>query len=240
MSKLSSNLFLYLGKPVKDEYGRQIGKIASFAVNPNGRVNAVFLEHGDGEFVRYTSEQFRTDGDDIILLPTLKMRVKTLCDEIPLIWRKDQALTELLDKKKILPEMFNELHKNFEGALNQLKAEAQANLENIDKQIAKCNQQVRELNSALIHLEIEREIGRIDDNAYQSAMEIIQEGLTKTNSEKNDLELMRSQLSNMLLGDASVPEKQTQEDAKPVSTESSTLPEPPVVVHVKSGSTTSA
>lgn len=240
MSKLSSNLFLYLSKPVKDEYGRQIGKIASFAVNPNGRVNAVFLEHGDGEFVRYTSEQFRVDGDDIILLPTLKMRVKTLCDEIPLIWRKDQALSELLDKNKIPSEMFNELHKNFEGALTQLKAEAQSSLENIDKQIAKCNQQVRELNSALIHLEIEREIGRIDDNAYQSAMEIIQGGLTRTNSEKNDLELMRSQVSNMLLGDTSTPEKETQKGATPASTGSPALPEPPVFVHVKSVSKTSS
>jgi hypothetical protein len=240
MSKLSSNLFLYLTKPVKDEYGRQIGKIASFAVNPNGRVNAVFLEHGDGEFVRYTSEQFRVDGDDIILLPTLKMRVKTLCDEIPLIWRKDQALSELLDKNKIPSEMFNELHKNFEGALTQLKAEAQSSLENIDKQIAKCNQQVRELNSALIHLEIEREIGRIDDNAYQSAMEIIQGGLTRTNSEKNDLELMRSQVSNMLLGDTSTPEKETQKGTTPASTGSPALPEPPVFVHVKSVSKASS
>jgi hypothetical protein len=240
MSKLSSNLFLYLSKPVKDEYGRQIGKIASFAVNPNGRVNAVFLEHGDGEFVRYTSEQFRVDGDDIILLATLKMRIKTLCDEIPLIWRKDQALSELLDKNKIPSEMFNELHKNFEGALTQLKAEAQSSLENIDKQIAKCNQQVRELNSALIHLEIEREIGRIDDNAYQSAMEIIQGGFTRTNSEKNDLESMRSQVSNMLLGDTSTPEKETQKGVTPASTGSPALPEPPVFVHVKSVSKASS
>jgi hypothetical protein len=44
----------------------------------------------------------------------------------------------------------------------------------------------------------------------------------------------------MLLGDVTVTEKQTQEDTKTVLTEYSTLPEPPVVVHVKSGSTASA
>jgi len=234
MSK-PSNFFLYIGKPVKDEYGRQVGKIASFAVSPNGRVSGVFVEHGDGEFLRYPSEQFNVDGEDVTLLPSIKMRVKSLCDEIPLIWRKDQALSELVDKKRIPSEMFNELHKNFEGALNQLKIDAQANMDNIDKQIAKCNQQIRELNSALIHLEIEREIGRIDENAYQTAMEMIKEGLKQTNNEKNDLESMRNQLSNLLLGDTQTP---TGKETQTSSTPSPALPEPPVVVHVKSATKT--
>jgi chromosome segregation ATPase len=190
----------------------------------------VFVEHGDGEFLRYPSEQFNVDGEDITLLPSIKMRVKSLCDEIPLIWRKDQALSELVEKKRIPSEMFSELHKNFEGALNQLKADAQGHLDYLDKQISKCNQQIRELNSALIHLEIEREIGRIDENAYQTAMEMIKEGLKQTNTEKNDLESMRNQLSNLLLGDT---QTLTGKEAQTGSAASPTLPEPPVVVHVK-------
>jgi len=231
----TSNLFLYIGKPVRDEYGRQVGKIASFAVTPNGRVNGVFVEHGDGEFLRYSSDQFKMEGDDITLTPTIKLKVKALCDEIPLIWRKDQALSELVDKKKIPSEMFTELHKNFEGALNQLKADAQANMEGIDKQIAKCNSQIRELNSALIHIEIEREIGRIDDSAYETALQMVQEGLKRINSEKTDLESLRSQLSNLMLGDTTTLGREPENKA----TSTPPLPEPPVVVHVKSASKTS-
>jgi hypothetical protein len=222
----TSNLFLYIGKPLKDEYGRQIGKIASFSISPNGRVNAVFVEHGDGEFQRYSSEQFKVDGDEITLLPTIKLKVKALCDEIPLIWRKDQALSDLVEKKKIPSEMFTELHKNFEGALSQLKTDAQSNLKGIDEQITKCNSQVRDLNSALIHLEIEREIGRLDESAYETALQIVQDGLKRVNSEKTDLESLRSQLSNLLLGDSSTIDKEP-EATKPA------LPEPPVIVHVK-------
>jgi hypothetical protein len=218
-----SNLFLYIGKPVSDDYGRVIGTVASFAVSPNGRFSAVFVEQGDGEFMRYPSEQFKNDGENIILLPSIKLRVKTLCDEIPLIWRKNQALSELNDKKKIPLEMFDELHKNFEGALNQLKSEAQTNLGNIGTQISRCNQQTRELNSALVHLEIEKEIGRIDESSYQTALEMILDGLKKAGSEKSDLDSMHSQLSNLILGDTQAPMSSPQ------------LPEPPVVVHVKSG-----
>lgn len=232
----TSNLFLYIGKPVKDEYGRQVGKIASFAVNPNGRVSGVFVEHGDGEFLRYSNEQFKIDGDEITILPTIKLKVKALCDEIPLIWRKDQALSDLVEKKRIPSEMFNELHKNFEGALNQLKAEAQSNLDGIDKQIDKCNSQIRDLNSALIHIEIEREIGRIDESAYETALQIVQDGLKKVNSEKTDLESLRNQLSNLLLGDTPPSDKESEATK---SETSPPLPEPPVVVHVKGTAKTS-
>lgn len=230
----TSNLFLYIGKPVKDEYGRQVGRIASFAVAPNGRVNGVYVEHGDGEFQNYPSDQFKMDGEEITLTPTIKIKVKALCDEIPLIWRKDQALSDLVDKKRIPSEMFTELHKNFEGALNQLRADAQSNLEGIDKQIAKSNSQIRELNSALIHIEIEREIGRIDDSAYETALKMVQEGLKKVNSEKTDLESLRGQLSNLLLGDNALPGKEPETKAAPTLP----LPEPPVVVHVKSAGKT--
>ena len=74
----TSNLFLYIGKPVKDEYGRQVGKVASFAVSPNGRVNGIYIEQGDGEFQRYSNDQVKVDGEEVTLLPSIKLRVKSL------------------------------------------------------------------------------------------------------------------------------------------------------------------
>ena len=206
-------------------------------VTPSGRVDGVFIEHGDGEFLSYPSDHFRIDNGDFVILPPIKLKARALCQEIPLIWRKDQALNELLGKKKIPSEMFDDLHKNFEGALNQLKADAKSVLDDVDKQVTKCTKQIQELHSALINLEIEREIGRIDDQSYQKALGMIQWGLKSVNAEKSDFETLRNKLSNMLLGEKKTekPEtptkKETQEATAPASP---TLPEPPVVVHVKS------
>jgi len=245
MSQPTSNLFLFVGKPVNDEYGRSIGQIVSFTVNPTGRVTSVFLKHEDGEFRKYSSEQFRVDGDNIVFLPSIKLRVKTLCDEIPLIWRKEQALNELLEKKKVPSELHNELQRTFEGALNQLKTDAQTTSDNIDKYITRCNAQIRQLNSALIHLEIEREIGRIDENSYQTAIEMIHDGLKWAHAEREDLEALKNQLSNMLLGETPIISPQQEQESttetseipetpETQETDSPPLPEPPVVVHVKS------
>jgi chromosome segregation ATPase len=204
-------------------------------VHPSGHINGVLVERGDGEFSCYSSDQFRIDGNSPVLLPSVKLKVEALCNEIPLVWRKDQALRELLEKKKISSETFNDFHTNFENALNQLKADAQDTLDKIDKQIDRCSQQIKELRSAMIYLEIEREIGKVDDKSYQMALEMMQNGLKQINAEKADLESIRNKLSNMLLGEKlpTAVEKQKEKEPTPVPATSPTLPEPPVIVHVK-------
>jgi hypothetical protein len=240
MSKQSPNFSLFIGKPVRDEYGRQIGRIVSFATNPNGRINRVFMQHENGGFLRHSGDQFKILGDNIVFLSLIKLRVKTLSNKIPLIWRKNQALRELSEKKKISKEMFNDLHNNFEGVLNQLKKEADNTLNDIEKQIAKCTQQVKELNSALMHLEIEREIGKINGESYKTAMEMIEASLKQANAESNDLEAMKSKLSNLFLGETTatvtkIDEEKEETAPNPVSALPSppSLPEPPVLVHMK-------
>jgi hypothetical protein len=242
VSKSISNPFLFVGKQIKDEYGRQIGRVASFKVTPTGRIDGIFVEHGDGEFLSYSSDQIKVDNGDLVISPTLKLKASSLCKEIPLIWRKDRALNELVAKKKIPPEMYDDLHRTFEGALDQLKDSAKGLTENIDKEIARCNKQIHSLHSALINLEIEREIGRLNGDSYEKALGIIQWGLKGVNAEKSDLEVLKSKLSNLLLGDttqrapevpapAKSPEpKEIPEAPAPVSPN---LPEPPVVIHVR-------
>jgi len=241
-------VFFSLGRPVEDEYGRPVGKIASFQLNPLGQVDGIFIQHGDGEFKRYPAEQLKFDrSDTIVLLSPIKAKGNKLCNEIPLIWRKDQALKELLENNKVPQELYEGLHNSFEGALNQLKAEAQAVIEKIDKRIAECNGQIKELNSALINLEIEKHIGKFDDTLYNNGMEIIQQNLKWINSEKEELESLKNKLSNILLGEnlaEKQPEKteeqkveeaeKTEEVEKQETT--SSLPEPPsqpFVVYVK-------
>ena len=243
MSKSISNPFLFVGKQIKDEYGRQIGRVASFKVTPTGRIDGIFVEHGDGEFLSYASDQIKLDNGDLVISPTLKLKAKALCNEIPLIWRKDRALNELVEKKKIPPEMYDDLHSTFEGALNQLKDNAKGLTENIDKEIDRCNKQIHSLHSALINLEIEREIGRLNGESYEKALGMIQWGLKGVNAEKSDLDALKSKLSNLLLGEKTEEKSEitTAQESEPEQPDlpqvpspvSPNLPEPPVIIHVR-------
>ncbi|UCE95951.1 MAG: CdvA-like protein [Candidatus Bathyarchaeota archaeon] len=223
MSKQTSNLFPYLGKPVKDEYGHTIGTLASFLVTPGGRINGVFIEHGEGDIKQYSSDQIKTKDGEAMLFSTLKMQADNFCNQIPLLWRKTQAIKDLNEKKKIPEDMYGDLYSTFEGALSQLKNEAENTIADVEKEIEECNARVKELNSALINLEIEREIGQVDEESYLTAMRIVKEGLKRVNSEKNDFEALKNNLSNMLLGET---EHEATEE-KTEETEETSLPTPP-------------
>ncbi len=232
----NSNLFLSIGKPIKNEYGRVIGKVASFALTPNGKFEAVYVEFGDGQFSKQPMESLRFNGAEITFISKIKSQAGNLCDQIPLIWRKDEALKDLVDKKKITPDIYQDLHSSFDNVLTQLKKEAQVIIDESAIEIERCNEEVTSLSYAIANLEIEHEIGKIDEESYKAAFGLLQETLRRATTEKTDYELTKSKLSSVLLGEQSqMPQKPINNKvyAETVNSTTTKLPEPPVVVYVK-------
>jgi hypothetical protein len=231
----NSNLFLYIGKPIKNEYGRVIGKVASFSLTPDGKFDSVYMEFGDGQFRKQPMESLRFSGAEITYITKIKSQAGTLSDHIPLIWRKDEALKDLLEKKKITPEVFQDLHQSFGTVLTQLKKDAQIIIDESVVEIERCKDEITSLSYAIANLEIEHEIGKVDEETYKSAFALLQETLKRAASEKTDYELTKSKLSSVLLGDQSMPRssKIYAEQVINNNNAATKLPEPPVVVYVK-------
>jgi hypothetical protein len=229
----NSNLFLSIGKPIKNEYGRIIGKVASFALTPSGKFDAAYIEFSDGQFSKQPMESLRFNGAEITFISKIKNQAGVLCDHIPLIWRKDEALKELLDKKKITPEVCQDLHNSFNNVLTQLKKDAQLIVDEAAIEIDRCQEEISSLSYAIANLEIEHEIGKVDEENYRAAFALLQDALKRATTEKADFELTMSKLSSVLLGDQSpnLP-KANKVYAEQVSN-ATKLPEPPVVVYVK-------
>ncbi len=84
-----------------------------------------------------------------------------------------------------------------------------------------------------MHLELEHEVGKIAEEPYKSAFTLLQENLKRANTEKTDLELTKSKLSNILLGDSMEAAQKSKVFATVATNKPNELPEPPVVVYVK-------
>ena len=229
----NSNLFLSIGKPIKNEYGRVIGKVASFALTPSGKFDAVYVEFGDGQFSKQPMENLRFNGAEITFLSKIKNQATTLCDHIPLIWRKDEALRDLVDKKKITPEVSQDLHNSFTSVLTLLKKDAQVIIDESAVEIARCTEEISSLSYAIANLEIEHEIGKVDEENYRAAFALLQDTLRRATTEKTDFELTKSKLSSVLLGDQSQNQQKTNKVYAEQVSNASKLPEPPVIVYVK-------
>jgi hypothetical protein len=228
----NSNLFLCIGKPIKNEYGRIIGKVASFSLTPSGKFEAVFVEFGDGQFTKQPMETLRFNGAEVTFVSKIKGQASILCDQIPLIWRKDQAVKDLNDKRKIAPELFQELHNSFSNVLAQLKKDAQVVIDESIVEIERCKEEISSLSYAIANLEIEHEIGKVDEENYKAAFALLQEALKRATSEKTDFELTKSKVSSVLLGETQDATQRTKTYAEQVNV-AQKLPEPPVVVYVK-------
>jgi hypothetical protein len=243
MSQTLSNLFLSIGKTVKDEYGRSAGRIISFATDPNGKFESAYIETSEGRFTKQPIERLTFNGADITLISEIKTKAALFCDQIPFIWRKDQALKDLAEKKKIAPELCEELHNNFGAVLAQLRQDAQITLDDAMQGISRCEEELRILSYSVLHLELQHEIGKINDDQYRTAFTLLQENIKRASAEKADFETVRSKLNNVLLGDApkvaepKLPEpKLPEQKSKPSldkDSDDAELPEPPVVVYVK-------
>ena len=230
----NSNLFLSIGKPIKNEYGRVIGKVASFALTPSGKFDAVYVEFGDGQFTKQPMESLRFNGAEVTFISKIKNQSGSLCDQIPLIWRKDEALKDLVDKKKITSEVYQDLHISFTNVLEQLKKDAQVIIEESGIEIERCQDEITSLSYAIANLEIEHEIGKVDEENYKMAFALLQDTLRRATTEKTDYELTKSKLSSVLLGDQSSNfQKINKVYAETVTNAATKLPEPPVVVYVK-------
>ena len=228
----NSNLFLYIGKPIKNEYGRIIGKVASFALTPSGKFDAVFVEFGDGQFTKQPMETLKFNGAEVTFISKIKNQASILCDQIPFIWRKDQALKDLNDKRKISPDLYQELHNSFTSVLTQLKKDAQIIVDEAAIEIERCQEEISSLSYAIANLEIEHEIGKVDEENYKNAFALLQETLKRATLEKTDFELTKSKVSSVLLGDSQDIMQKSKTYAEQVSV-AQKLPEPPVVVYVK-------
>ncbi|MCL2691300.1 MAG: CdvA-like protein [Candidatus Bathyarchaeota archaeon] len=246
----SSNLFLSLGKPIKNEYGKVIGKVASFALDPNGKFDAVFVEFSDGQFSKQAMDNLRFNGSEITFVSKIKSQANMLCDQIPLLWRKDQAIKDLHDKQKITHDLFQELHNSFEGVLNQLKKDGQVIIDEASVEIARCDEEIKSLSYAIANLELEHEIGQVAEETYQTAFNLLQDSLKRATTERADYEIIKSKVSSILIGDPSTLPKANKVYAETVTTQQkpvsvpvssvndnntsvNDLPEPPVVVYVK-------
>jgi hypothetical protein len=238
MSQTLSNLFLSIGKPVKDEYGRSVGKIVCFATSPSGKFEAAFIEQSDGRFTKQPMEYFVFNGADVTFLSKVKSRATIFYDQIPFIWRKDKALKDLFEKKKIAQILYQDLHNSFTTVLSQLRKDAQILIDEALQTMTCCEEELTTLSYSVLYLELEHEIGKIPEETYRASFAQLQETIKRANAEKADMENIKSKLSNILLGDTppiaepKLPEQKSKIYAESVP-QASDLPEPPVVVYVK-------
>jgi len=196
-----SNFFC---RRVKDETGHDIGRILYLSPGEDQASQSVLVETEGTEFLSYPVRILRPAGDAYVLVSPLKQRTQELHDAFTVASRRKMALAEVSAKQSLPSDILNEIEKDLSTKVESLKSEAKLLLEEIGNQVTMYADKLRNLSSVLVNLEIERQMGEIDSNAYFSAKESLVRGLARMGAIRKDLEQTGSRLSNVLEAEYSV------------------------------------
>ncbi len=222
----------FLGKPLQDPYGRAYGKVVGISANLKDEVTAVGVEVGNGEFVQCAGERLSISSDSLVLVPSWKQEAEEFRRQFEIVTRRLRALDELFSVGDIQRDIYEDLRKQHEDAINELKDRRKQILETLSQRTGVLSLQLRQLQTHLAGDKMLHASGEFDDVSYKAASEAIDTGLIRAMAEKKEVESISSYLSKLDAGTPATIETQPSTASQQPSTASPSK-EPALVLHVR-------
>ena len=187
----------FLGRPLQDPYGRAYGRIVGISANLKDEVTAVGVEVGNGEFVQCPGDRLSVSGENLVLLPAWKQESDVFRKEFEVVTKRLRALDELFSVGDIQKDVYEDLRKQHEDAINQLKSKRVEILETLNQRTGTLSTQLRQLQTHMAGNKMLHASGEFDDTSYKAASEAIDTGLIRAMAEKKEVDSISSYLGKL-------------------------------------------
>ena len=187
----------FLGRPLQDPYGRAYGRIVGISANLKDEVTAVGVEVGNGEFVQCPGDRLSVSGENLVLLPAWKQESDLFRKEFEVVTKRLRALDELFSVGDIQKDVYEDLRKQHEDAINQLKSKRVEILETLNQRTGTLSTQLRQLQTHMAGNKMLHASGEFDDTSYKAASEAIDTGLIRAMAEKKEVDSISSYLGKL-------------------------------------------
>jgi len=187
----------FLGRPLQDPYGRAYGRIVGISANLKDEVTAVGVEVGNGEFVQCPGDRLSVSGENLVLLPAWKQESDVFRKEFEVVTKRLRALDELFSVGDIQKDVYEDLRKQHEDAINQLKSKRIEILETLNQRTGTLSTQLRQLQTHMAGNKMLHASGEFDDTSYKAASEAIDTGLIRAMAEKKEVDSISSYLGKL-------------------------------------------
>ncbi|MBS7645216.1 MAG: CdvA-like protein [Candidatus Bathyarchaeia archaeon] len=186
----------FIGKPVTDIHKRQVGRIIGYYANTRNEATSVELELVNGDFVNTPVNQIEITGDAVYYIQPWELEAESLKKQFDLIIRRIKALDELRRNGDIDEAIYEELRRQHSSSVEELKEQREVLLESLNERMRKLDNQIKELEIFLANSKMQHTSGEINDQAYKTAYEAVNNGLNRAISEKNHLRELTEFLKN--------------------------------------------
>ena len=188
---LTNNL---LRKPVRDMYGRYVGQVISISFDPSGDLTAIQVGVGSEEIEEYKTTLVSMNKDSVVLIPKWKVDTKIIQQKWNMTQRKILALDNLLKSGKISQRVCENLRKREAELINELRKKREVLLKGLKDRFKKLQLYTDKYERSIVKIELEREVGEIDNQTFETAYNSIKSLLESALSERKDIEEKLDQL----------------------------------------------
>jgi len=178
----------FIGKTVKDPYGKDLGKLVGVASNIKSEISSVSIELPNGDYENFPSKQLSINGEAMTLLHDLSVEADELIRELDLLRRRDRALNELLAGGDVDETTYKQLKEQFRQAKDELLKTSETAVEKLAGRIQRLDEQIKSIQSLIANNKMHYTSGEIGEDAYSLANESIQNGLRHVSSERKSIE----------------------------------------------------
>lgn len=186
----------FLGKPIRDIYGRNLGNIVGIILDEKGGVGAIGIERGDGGFAKYFTENVLVRGEDLLLVPSWKVTAEKFQRGMTHAERRIDALDQLYGSGKITARTYKDVKKSYESVVNErndARENLMAELKNRSTDLA---DESNELEVFLANVEVQHLTGELDEESYGLAVGSLKLAFNRMIAEKNDIESLLGEIAD--------------------------------------------
>jgi len=178
----------FVGKTVKDPYGKDLGKLVGVTSSIKGEIDNVSIELYNGDFANYSSRQLSVNGTVLSLVQDWAVEAEEITKELDLLRRRDNALNELSISGDVEETMYKQLKGQFRQARDDLLKSSEATADKLAETSQKLDEQIKLIQAIMANNKMHYSSGELGEEAYNLANESIQNGLRHFSSEKKNIE----------------------------------------------------
>jgi hypothetical protein len=169
-SMQSSEAVGFLGKPVEDLYGRNVGVVVGFSLKTNGDVESVGLDQGSGSFSEVKASRLLSHEQALIVIPMWKADVTRITGETGVLRKRISALRELESDSKAngaaSSGQFEQLRAQYEARVAKTEESSEKLLQEMRSRMEEIDRQDETLAKFLVNVNIQFRSGEISDASF--------------------------------------------------------------------------
>lgn len=178
----------FLGKPIMDSYGKNLGRVIGFTVNAKNEVETFDVETGDGEYRKLRGDRVKIRNGKLVYTYGWRVEANILERVYSVSLARLKALDMLHKNGEITEEAYEKLKAMYNSAIEELESKKISFIESLKKRIELLEGKIKDLEYVLAVLKLQYILGEILPETFNEARSSIEKGINYYRSEKEDIE----------------------------------------------------